>query len=155
VGEGTGAAVSEETTNPAPADNADEAVQQAQEIRARVDQDLRTLEARLPDPQTVQARAKMIGGAVVGGVATLGAVTMVVKRRSARSAEEKEAQRQAQALAAALPDAALQVHQEKVTITGQAGRLGLLVALAALGVAIWSKLSTGQAEEPDIWGPGA
>jgi hypothetical protein len=147
--------VSDETTNPAPAETADEAVQQAQAIRARVDQDLRTLEARLPDPQTVQARAKTIGGAVVGGVATLGAVTLVIRRRSARSAEEKETQRQAQALAAALPDAALQVHQEKVTISGQAGRLGLLVALVALGVAIWSKLSAGSTDEPDIWGPDA
>jgi hypothetical protein len=155
VGEGTGAAVSDETTSPAPAENADEAVRQAQEIRARVDQDLRTLEARLPDPGTVQAQAKVIGGAVVGGVATIGAVTLVLKRRSAKGAAEKEAQRQAQALAAALPDAALQVRQEKVTVSAKAGRLGLLVALAALGVAVWSKLSSGVADEPDIWGPDA
>jgi hypothetical protein len=155
VGEGTGAAVSDETTSPAPAENADEAVRQAQEIRARVDQDLRTLEARLPDPGTVQAQAKVIGGAVAGGVATIGAVTLILKRRSAKDAAEKEAQRQAQALAAALPDAALQVRQEKVTVSAKAGRLGLLVALAALGVAVWSKLSAGAADEPDIWGPGA
>jgi hypothetical protein len=154
VGEGTGAAVSDETTSPAPAENADEAVLQAQEIRSRVDQDLRTLEARLPDPGTVQAQAKVIGGAVAGGVATIGAVTLILKRRSAKGAEEKEAQRQARALAAALPDAALQVRQEKVTVSAKAGRLGLLVALVALGVALWSKLSSDAVDAPDIWGPG-
>jgi hypothetical protein len=155
VGEGTGAAVSDETTNPVPAENADEAVQQAHAIRARVDQDLRTLESRLPDPATMQAQAKTIGGAVAGSVAALAALALILKRRSAKQAEEKQAQKQAQALAAALPEAALQVRQEKVTVSAKAGRLGLLVALAALGVAVWSKISSNQGSEPDIWGPGA
>jgi hypothetical protein len=144
----------EQTTPPTPsAANADEAVQQAREIRSRVDQDLRALESRLPDPATVQARAKTIGGAVAGGVTALGALTLILKRRSARNAEDKAAQKQAEALAAALPDAALELHQEHVTVAGKAGRLGLLVALAALGVAIWARLAGGDAAEPDIWGP--
>jgi hypothetical protein len=144
--------VTEDATTPPPAKNADEAVQQARAIRARVDQDLRALEARMPDPATVQARAKMIGGTVAGGVTAAGALALVLKRRSAKNAEEKAAQKQAAALAAALPDAALQVRQEHVTVSGKAGRLGLLVALAALGVAIWSRFSA-SGEEPDIWGP--
>lgn len=155
MGEGTGAAVSDDQTTPRPAADADEAVRQARDIRAQVDQDLRALEARLPDPSTVQARAKTIGGAVAGGVSGLGALVLILKRRSAKNAEEEATRKQAAALAAALPDAALELRQEHVTVSGKAGRAGLVLALVALGVAVWSKVSGGDEAEPDIWGPDA
>lgn len=161
MGEGAGAAVSDETqttsTGPSapPATSAEEAATQAREIRTRLDQDLKVLEARLPEPAALQARAKTIGGLAVGGGATVGAVVLAMKRRSASQAEEKAARKQAEALAAALPDAALELHRTEVTVAGRAGRLGLVVALLALAVAVWSKVSGGGEPEPDIWGPPA
>ena len=137
-----------EQQEPAPAADADEAARQARAIRGRIDQDLRVLEARLPAPDTLQAQAKTYGGAAVAGLATLGAGALVFKRRSARKAQDKEAQRQAEALARALPEAALKVRQEHVS--SPAGRLGLLVGLAALGLALWTRFggSSGGAD----WG---
>jgi hypothetical protein len=148
--EGTGAEVSEEHPDPVPAANADEAALQARAIRQRVDQDLRALEARLPAPATLTAQVKTYGGAAAAGLATLGAGAIVFKRRSAAKAQEKEAQRQAEALARALPEAALRVRQEHVS--SPYGRLGLFVALAALGVAVWTRFSGSSGSSGDGWG---
>jgi hypothetical protein len=134
--------VSEETPDAVQAKDPEakdpeQAAEQARAIRARMDQDLRALEARLPEPDRLQAQAKTYGGAAVAGVATLGALGIALRKRSADKAKEKEARRQAEALARALPDAALKVRQEQVS--SKAGRLGLVVGLIALGVAIWSR----------------
>jgi hypothetical protein len=149
MAEGTGEEVSEEQADPVPAANADEAALQARAIRGRIDQDLRVLEARLPAPETLSAQAKTYGGAAAAGIATLGAGAVAWKRRSASRAREKEARRQAEALARALPDAALRVRQEHVS--SPYGRLGLLVALAALGVAIWTRWN-GSQDASGTWG---
>ena len=154
MAEGTGAAVSDETTDPTtpeptpPKDSA-EAAQQARAIRGRIDQDLRVLESRLPPPDTLQAQAKTYGGAAAAGIAALGAGFLAWRRRSAAKAEEQQARRQAEALARALPEAALQVRQEHVS--SKAGRIGLVVALAALGVALWTRFG-GSAGGEDLWG---
>lgn len=148
--------MSDEREDPPAAADADEAARQAQDIRDRVDQDLRALEARMPDPDTLQARVKAIGGAVGSVIAVLAAIGVIVKRRSAKASEEKAVRRQAEALAAALPDAALHVRHEQVTVSGKAGRIGLLISLVALGVAAWSRFSPDRGDtdpEPDIWGP--
>jgi hypothetical protein len=143
--------VSEDQAQPQPAQDAEEAAQQVRAIRGLIDQDLRALEARMPPPETLQAQAKTYGGAAAAGLATLGAGALMMRRRSAAKAEEKEARRQAEALARALPDAALMVRQEQVS--SKAGRLGLLVALAALGVALWTRLSGSGGSTEDLWGP--
>jgi hypothetical protein len=149
--------VSDETKDqtspgPRPAKDSAEAAQQARAIRGRIDQDLRALESRLPPPDTLQAQAKTYGGAAAAGIAGLGAAFLALRRRSAAKAEEQQARRQAEALARALPDAALQVRQEHVS--SKAGRLGLLVALAALGVALWTRFGSSSDHE-DPWGQGA
>lgn len=151
MAQGTGATVSDDQTpSQAPKDSA-EAARQARAIRGRLDQDLRALEARLPPPDTLQAQARTYGAAAAGGVAGLGALVIGLRRRSAARAQEQEARRQAEALARALPDAALQVRQEHVT--SRAGRLGLLVAVAALGVALWTRFA-GSGGSDDPWGQG-
>lgn len=129
--------MSEETSGPPRARSADEAAQQARAIRERIDRDLRSLESRLPPPATLQAQVKTYGGAAAAGLATLGAGALALRRRAATRAEEKAVREQAEALARALPAAALQVRQEHVT--SRAGRLGLVVALGALAVAVWSR----------------
>lgn len=133
--------MSEEREDPVPAADADEAALQARAIRGRIDQDLRVLETRLPPRDTLQAQAKTYGGATAAGLAVLGAGTIALRRRSAGRAREKEVREQAEALARALPDAALQVRQQQVSASY--GRLGLVVALAALGVAVWARVRGG------------
>jgi hypothetical protein len=149
VAEGTGAAVSDEKTDPKPPKDSAEAALQARAIRGRIDQDLRALESRLPPPDTLQAQVKTYGGAAAAGIAGLGAAFLALRRRSAAKAEEQHARRQAEALAKALPDAALQIRQEHVS--SKAGRIGLLVALAALGVALWTRFGSSGGQE-DLWG---
>lgn len=149
MAEGTGAAVSEEQVEPQPPKDAEEAAQQARAIRGRIDQDLRALESRLPPADTLQAQAKTYGGAAAAGLATLGALALTLRRRAAAKAEEKDARRQAEALARALPEAALHVRQEHVS--SRAGRLGLLVGLAALGIALWSRFG-GSSRPQQLWG---
>ena len=136
---------------PTPAKDSAEAAQQARAIRGRIDQDLRALESRLPPPDTLQAQAKTYGGAAAAGIAGVGAAFLALRRRSAAKAEEQQARRQAEALARALPDAALQIRQEHVS--SKAGRIGLLVALAALGVALWTRFGPSSGHE-DLWGQG-
>ena len=143
--------MSEDQAQPQPAKDADEAVQQVRAIRGRIDEDLRTLEARMPPPETLTAQVKTYGGAAAAGLATLGAGALVLRRRSAAAAEQKQARRQAEALARALPDAALQIRQEQVS--SKAGRLGLLVALAALAVAVWSRFAGSSGNTQDLWEP--
>lgn len=142
--------MSDEQTDPqAPKDSA-QAAQQARALRGVIDQDLRALEARLPPPETMAAQAKTYGGAAAAGLAALGAGALTLRRRAAARAQEKEARRQAEALARALPDAALRLRQEHVDVSTQAGRLGLLVAVAALGVALWARF--GRTSSPaDLW----
>lgn len=142
--------MSDEQTDPqAPKDSA-QAAQQARALRGVIDQDLRALEARLPPPETMAAQAKTYGGAAAAGIAALGAGALALRSRAAARAEEKEARRQAEALAQALPEAALRVRQEHVSVSTQAGRLGLLVALAALGVALWARFG-GSSTPQDLW----
>lgn len=129
--------MSEQQAGPPPATSSEEAARQARAIRGRIDEDLRALESRLPPSDTLAAQARTYGGAAAAGVATLGALALTLRRRAAARAEEKEARRHAEALARALPEAALRVRQEHVS--SRAGRLGLLVGLAALGVALWAR----------------
>lgn len=132
--------MSDDQTTPRPAKDVEEAALQARAIRGRIDQDLRALESRLPPPKALQAKAKTYGGAAGAALATLTAGALALRHRSAGRARDKEARRQAEALARALPDAALRVRQEQVTTPY--GRLGLLVALAALGVAVWTRFAS-------------
>ncbi len=139
-----------EQPDPVPAADPEEAAKQARAIRGRMDQDLRALEARLPPSEKLTAQAKTYGGAAAAGLATLGAGAIAFQRRSATKAREKEAQRQAEALARALPEAALRVRNEEVS--SPYGRIGLVVALAALGVAVWTRFSGAGGSGEDAWG---
>jgi hypothetical protein len=145
-----------------PAEDADEAAQQARDIRARLDQDLDALEARIPPRDTLVAQAKTIGGAAVAGVAVVAALTTWLSKRGEEKELEQEAERAARAIARHLPDAwaeverrrelaAIEEHLDEDGGLGTGRKLTIVALLVAAAVAIWSQLQG--RDEPDVWGP--
>lgn len=144
-----------------PAEDADQAAEQVRDIRARLDQDLDALEARVPPRDTLIAQAKTVGGAAVAGVAVMAAIGAWLKKRGEAKALDEEAERTAQAIARHLPDAWAEVERrreaawlEEIDGDGGAGTgrtITILALLAAAAVAIWSQLR--DRDEPDVWGP--
>lgn len=129
----------------------DAAQARVREIRARLDQDLGALEARLPERRVLEAQVKTYGGAAVGGVAGLAAAALVLRQRGARKHEEKAARRQAEAIVRALPDAAIHVRRD--TVTSRTGPVALVMAAAALGVVVWNLLNGRTRGTDDVFGP--
>jgi DNA repair exonuclease SbcCD ATPase subunit len=144
-----------------PAEDADHAAQQVRDIRARLDQDLQALEARLPPRDTLVAQAKTVGGAAAAGVAVVAALGAWMKQRGAKKELEQEAERAARAIARHLPDAIAEVERRRARAEVEAelaeddgfglGRLLAIVAL--LGAAVGAVLAQRKrAAEPDLWG---
>jgi hypothetical protein len=82
-----------------PAEDADQAAQQVRDIRAKLEQDLDALEARIPPRDTLIAQAKTIGGAAVAGVALVAAFLAWMRKRGEEQELEEEAERAARAIA--------------------------------------------------------
>jgi hypothetical protein len=143
-----------------PAEDADQAAEQVRSIRARLDQDLDTLEARIPPRDTLVAEAKTVGGAAVASVAVVAAVGIWMKKRGEEKELEEEAERAARAIARHLPEAWAEVErrreaaaEEPIDEGTSAGRkLTIVALLVAAAVAVWSQLQ-GRRDEPDVWGP--
>lgn len=129
----------------------DEARDRVRDLRARLDQDLGALEARLPERRILEAQIKTYGGAALGGLAGLGAAALLLRQRGERKQEEKAARRQAEAIVRALPDTAL--HIERHTVTSRTGPFALIIAAAALGVAAWNLFNGTRRDSPDVFGP--
>jgi hypothetical protein len=148
-----------------PAEDADQAAEQVREIRARLDQDLDALEARIPPRDTLVAQAKTIGGAVVAAVAVLAALGAWMRKRGERQELEEEADRAARAIARHLPDAWAEVERRREAERrreladevepddglGMGRKLAIIALLAAAAGAVWSQLQG--RDEPDLWGP--
>jgi hypothetical protein len=148
-----------------PAEDADQAAEQVREIRARLDQDLDALEARIPPRDTLVAQAKTIGGAVVAAVAVLAALGAWMRKRGERQELEEEADRAARAIARHLPDAWAEVERRREAERrreladevepddglGMGRKLAIIALLAAAAGAVWSQLQGH--DEPDLWGP--
>jgi hypothetical protein len=143
-----------------PAEDADQAAQQVRDIRARLDQDLDALEARIPPRDTLIAEAKTIGGAAVAGVAVVGAFGIWMKKRGEEKELEEEAERAARAIARHLPDAWAEVERRRDGAVeepeddglGTGRKLTIVALLVAAALALWSQLQ-GRRDEPDVWGP--
>jgi hypothetical protein len=143
-----------------PAEDADQAAQQVRDIRARLDQDLDALEARIPPRDTLIAEAKTIGGAAVAGVAVVGAFGIWMKKRGEEKELEEEAERAARAIARHLPDAWAEVERRREAAVeepeddglGTGRKLTIVALLVAAALALWSQLQ-GRRDEPDVWGP--
>jgi hypothetical protein len=150
-----------------PAEDADQAAEQVREIRARLEQDLDALEARIPPRDTLMAKAKTIGGAVVAAVAVLAVIGAWRKKRGEKQELEEEAERAARAIALHLPDAwaeverrreqaaqrrerATEEHAEEDGGLGAGRKLVILALLAGAAGAVWSQLQG--RNEPDLWG---
>lgn len=110
--------------------------------RSKIEQDLDALDARLPEKEELQARAKQAGIAAGAGVIALVVVWILLRRWRARRAEERLINRHAELLAAALPRAFDQDDESSVPIrqlarveTASSG-LALALALVALVVAL-------------------
>jgi hypothetical protein len=144
-----------------PAEDADQAAEQVREIRARLDQDLDALEARIPPRDTLVAQAKTIGGAVAAALAVVAALGAWMKRRGAEKDLEQEAERAARAIARHLPDAWAEVERRRDLVLveeeeddgglGTGRKLTILALLVAAAVAVYTQLQ--QRDEPDLWGP--
>jgi hypothetical protein len=144
-----------------PAEDADQAADQVRDIRARLDQDLDALEARIPPRDTLIAQAKTVGGAAVAGVAVVAVLLAWLSRRSEERELEEEAERAARAIARHLPDAWAEVERRREVAAeeileddgglGTGRKLTIVALLVAAAVAIWSQLQG--RDEPDVWGP--
>jgi hypothetical protein len=144
-----------------PAEDADQAAQQVRDIRARLDQDLDALEARIPPRDTLVAQAKTVGGAAVAGVAVVAALLAWLRSRGEEKELEEEAERAARAIARHLPDAWAEVERRREAAAeelleedgglGTGRKLTIVALLVAAAVAIWSQLQG--RDEPDVWGP--
>ncbi|MFA9446971.1 hypothetical protein [Egicoccus sp. AB-alg6-2] len=143
-----------------PAEDADQAAQQVRDLRARMDRDIATLEARIPPRDTVLGQARAVGGAVVGGLALLGTVATLRQQRKEKKAFEEEADKVARAIARHLPAAVAEVSPpirprviEVDDGGGHTGRtLAILALLASAAFAIWTQVRDRDGEA-DIWGP--
>lgn len=147
-----------------PAKDADEAAQQARDLRARLDQDIAALEARIPPRDTVVGQAKAVGGAVIGGLGLLGVLTTVREKRKEKKAFEAEADKVARAIARHLPAAIADLSpppavyvDDDLDDEDDEGRsvvriVAVLALLGSAAYAVWTQLRDRQAE-PDIWGP--
>jgi hypothetical protein len=150
-----------------PAEDADHAAEQVRAIRARLDQDLDALEARIPPRDTLIAQAKTIGGAAVAGVAVVAAIGAWMRKRGEEQQLEEEAERAARAIARHLPDAWSEVERRREVARrreiglevgdlddhgmGTGRKLTIVALLVAAAAAVWSQLQG--RDEPDLWGP--
>lgn len=145
-----------------PAKDADEAAQQARDLRARLDQDIAALEARIPPRDTVLGQARAVGGAVVGGLGLLGVVATLRGKRKEKKEFEAEADKVARAIARHLPAAVADLSPPPAAAPdgdeddgdgGSAVRVvAILALLASAAYAVWTQMRD-RAAEPDIWGP--
>lgn len=150
--------VNERAQTP-PAEDADHALRQVRELRARLDRDLASLENRIPPRDTVVGQARAVGGAVVGGLALVGTLATLQQKRKEKKEFEDEADRVARAIARHLPAAVAEVSppvRPRVVEDdggGVAGRtLAVLALLASAAFAVWTQVRK-RSTDPDIWGP--
>jgi hypothetical protein len=146
-----------------PAEDSEQAAEQVRDIRARLDQDLQALEARIPPTDTLVAQAKTIGGAAVAGVAVVAALGVWTKKRGEQKELEQEAERAARAIAEHLPAAWAEVERrrareamaEEVAEADEGFGVGRLLAIIALLAAAVAAVVTQRRrhDEPDLWGP--
>jgi hypothetical protein len=145
-----------------PAEDADQAAEQVRDIRARLDQDLDALEARIPPRDTLVAQAKTIGGAAVAGVAVVAALTAwmrsAARRRSSRRRPSAPLARSPATCptrgprsSVAASSRAIEEHLDEDGGLGTGRKLTIVALLVAAAVAIWSQLQG--RDEPDVWGP--
>lgn len=117
--------------------------------RARLDDDLRVLQSRLPDRQelTDQARAYagQYGPQVGAGLAAVGVTGLVTRRAARKRRLRKTAQRQAEAFASVLPDVLPDVLPEAIPVeatvehrSSRTGPVALVASVAALGLSAWN-----------------
>lgn len=146
-----------------PAEDADQALQQVRDLRARMDRDIEALQSRVPPRETMMGQAKAVGGAVVGGLALVGTLAALRQKRQEKQEVEAEADRLARAIARHLPAALAEVSppirprvvEDATEDGGGAGRaLAIVALLASAAFAVWTQMRR-SADDEDIWGPPA
>lgn len=135
-----------------PSKDAAEAARQVGELREAITRDLDELRGRVPEASEVtgQARTVGIGGAVAAGVAAVGAVLVVVRRRGKRQAEQERVRAQALLLAREL--ARLDLDPEEFTDDRASAWPKVIAAVVALGAAVAGALALRQrlqGDDPD------
>lgn len=141
-----------------PSQDAAEAARQVGELREAITRDLDGLRGRLPDRAEVSEQARSAGGgaaagvagAVAAGVAGVGALMVVLRRRSKRRADEERVRAQALLLAREL--ARLDLDHDELTDDGGSAWPKLVAAVVALGAAVAGALALRQrlrGDDPD------
>lgn len=136
-----------------PATSVEDAEQKAATLRAGIERDVATLQARLPDRDDLTDRLRTTAIAVGGTIAGVGATAFLFGRHRASKARERQLQAQAEALAAVLARA------ERVGVPaddedGDGGWLTwalLLLGAGGAGAYWWQQRQAADAE--DLWGP--
>lgn len=147
-----------------PAEDADQALQQVRDLRARLDRDLAALQSRVPPRESMMGQAKAVGGAVVGGLALVGTLATLRQKRQEKKQEEAEADKTARAIARHLPAAFAEFSPPVRPVAtgdgadtsgGGVGRtLAMIALLAAAAFAVWKQRQP-NGDDEDIWGPPA
>ncbi len=114
---------------PEPAEDAEQAARQVEELRGAVTRDLDVLRGRLPDPAEVSGQARTVGAAVGVGLTGAGALVLVLRRRARRREEERRVKAQAVALAREL--ARLELEPQDLADDGRSGTVMKVIALLA------------------------
>lgn len=140
-----------------PPEDVDDAERKLTELRAGIDRDLASLRSRIPDTDEVATNARTAGLVGVGGIAVVGVLIAVLKRRGAAKHRDEAVRVQAIALARELA----RVDAERLTADDAedgGGRRGwwlvVLGVLAGVGAVMWQRTQAAvDVPADDVWGP--
>lgn len=140
-----------------PAADVDDAERKLAALRSDIDRDITSLRARIPDTDEVANNAKVAGIVGVGGLAVVGVVITLAKRRGAAKHRDEAIRVQAIALARELARVdAQRLVEEDAEDGGNRRRwwVAFLGILAAVGAVMWQRTRAAvDIPADDVWGP--
>ena len=138
-----------------PATSVADAEAKAAHLRAGIERDLAALQARIPDTEDLTDRARSMAVTVGGSLAAVAGLAVLIGRRRAATAKQRDLEAQAEALARVLARA----EQLEVSADTPSGGLLRWVLLAAgatgagAGVWWWQQRREDDLDVEDLWGP--
>ena len=140
-----------------PPEDADDAERKLAELRSGIDRDITSLRARIPDTDEMANNAKVAGIVGVGGLAVVGLVITMAKRRGATKHRDEAIRVQAIALARELARVDARGLVEDEAEDGGSRRrwwIAFLGILAAVGAVMWQRTQAAvDVPADDVWGP--
>lgn len=121
-------------------DNAAETLNEIEASRQRLGSDIDALAARVPEKDELVEKAKVYGGAAAGAGVGLVALTMALKRRSAKKERQRHARETAEALAEIMDVIPVEAHARVEHASSRTGPIALVAALAGFALAVANAL---------------